>query len=760
MKTSGPKIPLLKQRGTPLIAALLMVCGASAEAATYAELVLADNPVAFYRLEEPPGEFVAVDSSPNGFDATYVPNGAGTAPELGLPGIDVNSVLFKGGPDFGSITIPFHPELSPTAADGQHGAAFSIECWVQARTQPADYSVVLAMFGRYQAGDPVYANASGWNFYQSPGPSSWWIFNLKNGAFMQASATPLTLLRWYHLAATYDGTNATFFVDGVSVAGPAASSDYLADNGSDGQVGVGQNVGFLPFNGGVDEIAFYTNVLTAPQILAHYQSGTNSFRAVPTAPTFLQQPQSSTNYSGTLATFSALAGGTPPPQLQWYRGASLIDGATNPTYSFTCSYPDDDGATFSVLASNSVNSLSSSTVTLTVLTNLNILNDPFSITRRAGSKAAFRTVAQGALPITYQWFEGTSEIANATNDTLWLSDVQLADDNTTYHARVANPFVSSTTADATLTVEARSVTVPLTGYAQVVVADDPVAYWRLNEAEGTLTATDAVGSFDGSYESGTGTLTYAAPSGIDRETDPAIGISAGAVVTIPYALELNPVTGPWSAEAWVRPDSLDPANFRTVFSSMWNSDFGNHLFGWNVYQHVAGVWTLNMYNGGSGGSFASDFVHNPLVPGSWYHMVITDDLTSIRFHVNGDLVVTIDREGFGFIPNGINGDVAVAGAPVVLGQRSDNAFAPFDGGVDEVAFYNRALSEQQIRTHYLNTVALAGRLSGANIILTWPFGTLQHADAVSGSYTSINGAASPYTNTVSGPGKFYRVQIQ
>src|ERR1035437_381213 len=34
---------------------------------------------------------------------------------------------------------------------------------------------------------------------------------------------------------------------------------YLADNGADGQIGAGDNVNFLPFDGGVDEVAFYTN---------------------------------------------------------------------------------------------------------------------------------------------------------------------------------------------------------------------------------------------------------------------------------------------------------------------------------------------------------------------------------------------------------------------------------------------------------------------------------------------------------------------
>ena len=532
----------MRQRMSLPFASAFVLLGIPAANAAYPDMILTNNPVAYYRLEEVSGT-TAFDSSPNHFDATYVPNGASTSPELGLPGIVTNSIAFHGGPDFGSVSIPYQPELSPTNADGQHGAPFSVECWVQANTQPADYSVVLAMFGPYEGSAP-YLNASGWNFYQSPAPGSYWIFNMKNGPFAQASAVPITLLDWYHLAATFDGSTVVFYVNGVARITEGGVTAYLADHGANGQVGVGQNVGFLPFNGGVDDIAFYTNVLTAANVLAHYQVGTNSFRAVPTRPGFLQQPASRTNFSGTLATFTAVANGTTPLSYQWKRGASLLPGATSSTYSFTCSYPADNGATFSVTVTNVVGSTNSDIVTLTVLTNLNILNHPFGpITRNAGSKAAFRVVANGAVPISYQWRKiaggVTNAIASATNDTLWLSNLQPGDDQSQYYAHLTNPFTSTDSEPATLTVQARAVIVPITGYARVVVADDPVAYWRLDEVNGSATAIDAVGSFDGSYNPQAGSFIYQVPTGIPHETNTAVHVTNTALVTIPYALELN-----------------------------------------------------------------------------------------------------------------------------------------------------------------------------------------------------------------------------
>src|SRR5215204_304877 len=153
--------PILRS-ASPLFASALFVClGISDAEAAYPDLILSNNPVAYYRLEEIAGS-TAFDATTNHFDATYIVNSG--YPQQGLPGITTNSVLFQNTAPAGYISIPYRPELNPTNADGQTGAPFSAECWVQANTVPADYSVPLAMFGPYE-GSPPYVNASGWNFY-------------------------------------------------------------------------------------------------------------------------------------------------------------------------------------------------------------------------------------------------------------------------------------------------------------------------------------------------------------------------------------------------------------------------------------------------------------------------------------------------------------------------------------------------------------------------------------------------------------------
>jgi len=733
------------------ITAAVMLSGVTAVRAGYPELILSNNPAAYYRLEEV-ADTTAYDSSPNHFDATYVTSGA--FPQLGDPGIATNSVQFQSSNPEGFISIPYHPELNPLMPDGQHGAAFSVECWVQPTVQSTDpngYTVPLAMFGTY-SDPPPFNNASGWNIYQEPNVTGLnrWTFNLKTVGFF-SSTTKIELLKWYHLVFTFDGAAGYFYVNGVAEASAGGITGYYANPSHDGQIGAGDNVGFGPFTGNLDEVAFYTNALSAADVLAHYQLGTNSFRALPTPPTVVQQPVSQSVYHGTTATFSAVAGGTPPLHYQWYRGASPIAGATNNSYSFLAQFPADNNASFYLNITNSISSTNTDTVTLTVLTDLNITNPYGPITRNVGSKAAFRVVASGALPITYQWFKGSTVLVGQTNDTLWLNNVQ-SGDAALYHAQVTGPFTSTNTADAELIVQARPVTVPLIGYAKIIAADDPVAYWRLDEADGSATAVDAVGSFDGSYTPGGGAVS--STNGIPVDTNAAVRIQGGGVVSIPYALELNPVTGPWSFEAWVRP-AVQPGDFATPFAAM--NVVPGHIYGWNIYQHAASAWTLATYNGGTGPSgFTSDLFDLPLVLNSWYHLVISDDLTTLRLIVNGVERTSVDRNS-SFAPNGSNGDPAT-GAALILGQRNDLQFLPFDGSIDEVAVYNKALTVAQARLHYLASTELSISQSNGNLYITWPVGTLQSSTSVTGPYANVIGATSPYLVPTGGTQTYYRVQ--
>jgi hypothetical protein len=734
----------------PLLAVILLFGVPAAKAATYSDTVKADNPIAYYRLEETSGTTAADSSASGAYPATYNVNGA--YPQQGEPGIDINSVSLQAGMP-SSVTAGYYPDLNPAGP-------FSFEVWVRpTSTSATDYRCPIGNFGGW--GFP-----SGWYLYQTPNPGSGFAF------IMQGTAVWLTtsynLLTWYHLVGTYDGTNGAFYVNGTLL-GSASGSGYLVNPSN--PLGIGQRGdGNCFFDGNLDEVAMYTNALSLARIQAHYQVGTNSFQTPPAGASIRQDPASTTKYESHTAQFTVLADGAPTLLYQWFKRGTLLPGANTSAYSFTCALADD-GADFQVIVTNNYGSATSAVATLTVSTNLLVLAQPTSIIRNVGSKAAFEVVADGALPLSYQWYKGASQlIPGATSPTLWLNNVQLADDNTTYFVRVINPYTQIDSDPATLTVQARPVTVPVSGYAKIVMADDPVAFWRLDEPEGSGTAVDAAGSFDGTYTAGAGTFTFGAPTGIPHETDAGVGISGGATVQLPYAIEINP-PGAFTVEGWFQPASASGgtgSDYRTALSSMSNP-WGAGPTGWLVYQTDANNWSWWPYNGYWSGVQLT--APGTVVAGQWYYLALVYDGTTFTFYVNGVAKASGTDPGFvqnGNVPAGsadynynyhVNHDPTASG-PMVLGWRSPVDFNPFAGTMDDIAVYNKALSSQQVQNHFLNTVRLSVTRSGSDVVLSWPFGTLQSAPAVTGTYTNMLSATSPFTNAPSQTKTFYRVQVQ
>ena len=58
------------------------------------------------------------------------------------------------------------------------------------------------------------------------------------------------------------------------------------------------------------------------------------------------------------------------------------------------------------------------------------------------------------------------------------------------------------------------------------------------------------------------------------------------------------------------------------------------------------------------------------------------------------------------------------------------------------------------------TTLLNIRRSGNNVVLTWGAGALQAAPAVTGTYTNVPGATSPYTTAIGSSARSFRVKLQ
>lgn len=179
--------------------------------------------------------------------------------------------------------------------------------------------------------------------------------------------------------------------------------------------------------------------------------------------------------------------------------------------------------------------------------------------------------------------------------------------------------------------------------------------------------------------------------------------------------------------------------------------------GYAYYQIAADVNTAN-----SGVSFTMPAAD--LSGTNWVYLAGTYDGTNWNIYRNG----VLGRS------QGGTGSIVIGNTWWAIGARGrwkyDSGYPAsgldeqFAGGINGAAIYNYSLSPAQIAAHYVagafGNSALTASLSGPNLILTWPLGTLQSASTVTGPYTDLGAAISPYSVPLSSAAKmFYRLRF-
>jgi hypothetical protein len=95
-------------------------------------------------------------------------------------------------------------------------------------------------------------------------------------------------------------------------------------------------------------------------------AATLTVNPAPVAPTITTQPANQTVTAGQTATFTVVAAGTAPLSYQWQKNGVNVAGATSASYTSPATTTSDSGATFDVVVSNTVGTVTSSAATLTV----------------------------------------------------------------------------------------------------------------------------------------------------------------------------------------------------------------------------------------------------------------------------------------------------------------------------------------------------------------------------------------------------------
>ena len=235
----------------------------------------------------------------------------------------------------------------------------------------------------------------------------------------------------------------------------------------------------------------YTVVATNTLGSTTSTAATLTVNAAPVAPAITTPPVAQTVNAGANVTFGVAATGTAPITFQWKKNTVDIPGATQATLTLS-GVQFADAGNYSIVLTNPIGTTVSTPVALVVnAAPPTVATPPAAQTVNAGANASLFVVVSGTAPFTYQWKKGGVDIPGATGSSLAFAPAALADTGS-YTVVVTNAGGSTTSAAATLTVNAvgptiasqpasQTVTAPATATFTVAAnGTTPLAYqWRL-----------------------------------------------------------------------------------------------------------------------------------------------------------------------------------------------------------------------------------------------------------------------------------------
>ena len=331
---------------------------------------------------------------------------------------------------------------------------------------------------------------------------------------------------------------------------------------------------------------------------------------------------------------------------------------------------------YSILVTNNYGAVVSSNVVLTVLVPVAFTTQPASQNLFVGSSTTLTSAVAGTQPISLQWLYNGVIIADATNTTLVLTNLQVGQSGN-YTLSASNLLGAVISSNAVLQI------LPLPTCLKL--ASGMVGWWK-----GDFSAVDVVATNNGILSN----VGYT--SGIDGGAfsfDPenySYGTYTGVKIADQSAYAL---TNSLTIEGWVRPRG----NSYMIF---FRGDSRPGLDPYSISMQANSNVVFSITDsGGNGASVVTSLAYN-----QWTHLAATLDgaAGTLNFYTNGVLAAQT------FTSVRPIGALTGSSPGVGIGNLNDggNNF-PFLGDIDEIALYNRALSAAEIQSIY--TANYAGK---------------------------------------------------
>ncbi len=405
-----------------------------------------------------------------------------------------------------------------------------------------------------------------------------------------------------------------------------------------------------------------------------------------------------------------------------------------------------------------INSLHDAGVNGTYVTSpVKIVEQPKGQTIMAGASYTLSAKAAGTLPLTYQWQKDGQDLPGAIRSSLPFTSATVADTGS-YQLFVTQGATKVSTTPATLTVQ------PVPTYLNL--ADNLVLHLK----------------FDGNYQDSSGRNNNGTPEGSPQIVAGKIGsgalhystVSDGGVITANYVSLGTPTDldfGPgesFSVAFWVK-FTGSPGDLPFLANNT-GSMGGPGVTLAPSYNQGGWSWGLNdsITSQPWPGVGLYDPVQNTLNDGTWHHLVHIFDRT-------GDGTTYLDgvKVNATAIGTASGWDLRTA-LPWTIGQAGGSYAEPGVFEMDDLGVWRSVLTDYDAQAIYIVgqnygrsfdttapvEVTMQIQKTANGVVIQWSNGTLESADAVTGPWSTVNGANPPnMTVTPSGGAKFYRVKL-
>ena len=577
---------------------------------------------------------------------------------------------------------------------------------------------------------------------------------------------------WYHVVATYDGSQLRVYVNGAEVASRSAGAPQ-ADNGLKLTIGRYSDGG-SPFNGLLDDIRLYSRALSAAEILSLFDTTAptvpTGLTATPVSPTQVNLAWNAATDNVGVTGYDVYRGGV---QIAAVTTASYANSGLSPAtaYSFTIAARDAAGNVSAFSASAGATTPSVDVIPPSVVITgppAGPVSGTVNVTASASDNIGVLSVqfrldgqALGAedLAVPYERSWNTSTASNGPH--VLTAVARDAAGNMTVSAPVSvTVFVADTTAPTITNVNASNITLTnaLINWTTNEPADSQVRY-------GTTTAY--------------GSLTTLDPSRITTHAHMLAGLqpatlyhyqvlsrdAAGNLATSPdFSLTMQSLNAGFTAH-W----PLNDLNGSTAADVSGNGHAGTLVGGptWTPTGRVGGAldfdgvddgvevtnapalasptaltlaaWinsrdpsatasqmVLGKYSGAVGGPYMlrlnganrvrfragnTQMTTSAVIPAAntWYHLAATYDGSELRVYVNGVSVASLPAGA----PQADNG------LKLTIGRFSDGG-SPFNGLLDDVRLYSRALSAGEVLDIFNQAPGQASLRGQWSSSVSWP----------------------------------------